>query len=221
MSRTSLLTGVLLSMALLAGGCAGADADRHGAGEKVAGEADTGERGEADAEAGRTADTERLPDVRLDWLRPPADGVRPDSGEPDSGGRDGDEATDDEPVRLDALAGEPLVINVWATWCPPCRDEMPYFQQLHERADGKLRVIGVDYSDDADSASALLDELGVRYPQLFDPDAELKVPFGLGVGIPATVYVRADGEIAHIARTPYQNLDQLRADVESYLDVSR
>jgi cytochrome c biogenesis protein CcmG/thiol:disulfide interchange protein DsbE len=95
------------------------------------------------------------------------------------------------PVRLSALRGMPTVVNVWATWCDPCRAELPHFQWLHATAGARVRVLGVLFEDDPDGGLVFVRKLGVRFPSVFDVDGKLKQA-GL-VGLPATFFVRADG----------------------------
>lgn len=138
----------------------------------------------------------RLPDVTLPCL-----------------GADGD-------LRLTDLSGRPAVVNVWAQWCAPCRTEAPHFQALYERAGDDLLVLGVDYDDPRpDRALALAHELGLRYPQVADPDKLLKAPFGLLTGIPATVFVDGAGRVVHISHRAYASEKALRADVRTHLGI--
>lgn len=124
-------------------------------------------------------------------------------------------------VRLAGLRGTPTVINVWAQWCGPCRDEAPHLQAVYERAGSRLRVIGIDYDDPRPArALAFARELGLRYPQLVDPDKELRGPFRLLVGIPATAFVDAHGRLVHVAHKPYRSEAELVSDVREYLGVS-
>lgn len=124
-------------------------------------------------------------------------------------------------VALAGLRGQPMVINVWATWCGPCREEAPYFQALYEQAGEEVRVLGIDYDDPPpERALAFADELGLRYAQVADPDALLKAPFGLSIGIPATVFVNAEGQVVERVHKPYRDEAELFADVRTYLRVS-
>lgn len=123
-------------------------------------------------------------------------------------------------VALGQLKG-PAVLNLWAQWCAPCREETPHFQTLHEQAGDQLLVLGIDYDDPRpDLALALAADLGLRYPQVVDADKKLLAPFGMFVGLPATVFVDADGRIAHVAHRPYRSEQQLRQDVRTYLGVT-
>lgn len=123
-------------------------------------------------------------------------------------------------VALRSVTGGPAVLNVWAQWCGPCRKEAPRFQALYERSGDRLLVFGVDYDDPLpDRALALADDLGLRYPQLADPDKRLRAPFGLLAGIPATVFVDAAGRVVHIAHHVYRSDEELERDVRTHLGV--
>lgn len=100
-------------------------------------------------------------------------------------------------VTLASLRGSPVLLNIWATWCPPCRQEMPDLQQLHERysAEG-LRVLGVS-TDAAGSDKAVaefLEEYGVTYTILRDPTDRISSVF-MTQGIPVTILIDADGTV--------------------------
>ncbi|HEY8457684.1 MAG TPA: TlpA disulfide reductase family protein [Actinopolymorphaceae bacterium] len=117
------------------------------------------------------------------------------------------------------VAGRPAVLNIWASWCTPCRKEMPHFQQLYERAGDRLTVAGIDYDDPApDSARALVAQLGLRYPQLVDREKRLRAPLRIAA-VPVTVFVDADGKIVHVAFRQYESVEALTRDVRTYLDV--
>lgn len=124
-------------------------------------------------------------------------------------------------VRLAGLRGQPTVINVWATWCGPCKEEAPYFQSLHETAGDEVRVLGIDYDDaPAERALAFADALGLRYAQVADPEATLRAPLGLSIGIPATLFVDAKGRVVERVHKPYRDAAELFADVRTYLGVA-
>lgn len=125
-------------------------------------------------------------------------------------------------VSLAGLRGTPMVLNVWATWCGPCKEEAPYFQRLHTELGDQIDVIGVNYEDPPpERALGFADELGLRYAQVADPDGSLREPFGLGVGVPATFFVAADGEVVGRVHKPYRDPAELFSDVEEHLGVSR
>ncbi|GAA3344412.1 hypothetical protein GCM10020358_47540 [Amorphoplanes nipponensis] len=99
--------------------------------------------------------------------------------------------TGGSPVRLTALAG-PAVINLWGSWCDPCRRELPVLQELAEATTGRLRVVGVDTMDTRDAGASFATAAGLSFPTLFDPDKQLLTALGK-VNLPVTVFVGADG----------------------------
>ena len=99
-----------------------------------------------------------------------------------------------EPVRLADYRGRPVVVNFWASWCVPCRREMPAFEVVAKRMRGKVAFIGVNHQDGRTGALALLDETGVTYPAGYDPEGTVAKAYGL-IGMPSTIFVSANGEI--------------------------
>jgi cytochrome c-type biogenesis protein len=104
----------------------------------------------------------------------------------------------DDQVSLADLDGEVVLLNVWATWCDPCLEEMPYLEELHRghRAQG-LRVVGVsvDHGDDR-AVAGYLDRLGVSFPNLRDPDGDVQRRFRTR-GVPETFLIDRGGTLAH------------------------
>ncbi|MEU8387425.1 TlpA disulfide reductase family protein [Micromonospora sp. NPDC048842] len=100
------------------------------------------------------------------------------------------------PVVLREVAG-PAVINVWASWCPPCRKELPAFQRLSERAAGQLQVVGVNSRDSRGGAQSIGEDFGVRFPILVDQGEALQRELKRNA-IPLTLFVDADGQLRHV-----------------------
>lgn len=98
------------------------------------------------------------------------------------------------PVALADRAGGAAVINFWASWCVPCRREMPALQAAHLRYGDQVTFIGVNHQDSREAALAFLDETGATYPSGYDPDGDVARRYGL-FGLPTTILVAADGEI--------------------------
>ena len=96
------------------------------------------------------------------------------------------------PVRLTELRG-PAVINLWGSWCGPCREELPVMQALADATTGRLRVVGVDTRDSRDAAASFATDRGVSLPTLFDPDQKLLIALGR-IAVPVTVFIAADGK---------------------------
>lgn len=116
-------------------------------------------------------------------------------------------AFDGRTVRLSELRGRPVVINFWASWCPPCREEAPALRKVAEleaRADGAA-FVGINVRDREEDAKRFVSEFGIPYPNGPDPgDVEARYA---GIGIPYTVFIASDGTIA---RTWVGPLDEQR-----------
>jgi cytochrome c biogenesis protein CcmG/thiol:disulfide interchange protein DsbE len=102
---------------------------------------------------------------------------------------------DGQTVDLATLRGRPVVLNFWASWCIPCRDEAPLLRAAHERyATRNVAFLGIVYQDGAASAQAFVDRYGIPYPSLLDPDGRAALDYGV-YGIPETYFIAADGTI--------------------------
>jgi cytochrome c biogenesis protein CcmG, thiol:disulfide interchange protein DsbE len=100
-------------------------------------------------------------------------------------------------VRLADLRGRPVVVNFWASWCPPCVAEMPDFQRVHRRLGDRVAFLGVNQRDQRRAAEELARTTGVTYPLAVDPSGRSFDAFG-GRGMPTTVFIRADGTVAEV-----------------------
>ncbi len=103
-----------------------------------------------------------------------------------------------DPTTFAAMIGQqrgtPVVVNFWASWCPPCREETPDLVAAHHRWGDRVRFIGVDLSDDRDGATSFIGDYGVPYPSVFDPTNAIAVAYGL-FSPPATLFFDADGAL--------------------------
>ena len=97
-------------------------------------------------------------------------------------------------VRLSDHRGSPVVLNFWASWCAPCRREMPALAQVSSELDGRVKFIGIDHQDLRDEALDLLQETGVRYPTAFDPSGSAAQDYELR-GMPTTVFIDSEGRV--------------------------
>ena len=121
-------------------------------------------------------------------------------------------------VRLGDLRG-PLVVNLFAQWCEPCRTELPFYERLHQDGRGKVDVLGIDYLDtQPDGALALAQTTGVTFPLLADPDGLLRPEFRIR-GLPGVVLVDADGRVTHVEFAVIRSYDQLTSMVREHLGV--
>jgi peroxiredoxin len=106
---------------------------------------------------------------------------------------------DGTPVRLAELRGEVVLLNVWATWCYPCRREMPGLEELHRELEPSgLNVIAVsvDAAGAAGDIREFLDELGLTMAVLHDSRADVSRAFST-MGVPETFLIGADGTLLH------------------------
>lgn len=98
---------------------------------------------------------------------------------------------------LREVRGTPVVLNFWATWCGPCRRELPALQAAAERYDGEVLIVGVDQGEEASTVQEFVDELGLTFT--IPMDAEMQVAHDYNVmGMPTTFFVDADGVIRHV-----------------------
>jgi cytochrome c biogenesis protein CcmG, thiol:disulfide interchange protein DsbE len=118
--------------------------------------------------------------------------------------------------RIAALRGYPAVVNVWASWCGPCRFEFPHFQQAAADYGKRVAFLGIDSEDSDDAASTFLAEAPVPYPSYTDPDKEIADGIGASLGLPDTAFYDRRGELVYLKQGPYDDEAELRADIERY-----
>ncbi len=102
-----------------------------------------------------------------------------------------------EEFSLREMRGTPVVLNFWATWCGPCRRELPALQAAAERYDGEVLIAGVDQGEAAATVQSFVDELGLTFPIPMDADMDVAQEYNVK-GMPTTYFVDADGVIRHI-----------------------
>jgi len=117
--------------------------------------------------------------------------------------------------RLAALKGYPVVVNVWASWCGPCRFEFPSFQQAAAAYGKRVAFFGVNSLDSSDAAETFLGEAPVPYPSYSDPDKAIADELG-GIGLPKTAFYARNGELTYLDQKPYVHAAELRTDVRRY-----
>jgi cytochrome c biogenesis protein CcmG, thiol:disulfide interchange protein DsbE len=111
---------------------------------------------------------------------------------------------------LASLRGRPALVNFWASWCEPCREEAPELERLHRSLHGSAGMVGVDYTDRAEAGRAFVGRYGWTFPILSDPDGVYGARFGFS-GLPTTVVLDAEGRIAATLRGPQTPADLRRA----------
>lgn len=122
------------------------------------------------------------------------------------------------PVAL--AGGRPTVVNFFAAWCVPCRQELPLLERASQRSAGTVSFVGVDVNDSRTAATDLLDRAGVTYPTGYDPDRSVAGRYRLQ-GMPTTVFVDADGRVTGMARgrLTAAELDRRLAEFSSRAEV--
>ncbi|WP_260292058.1 peroxiredoxin family protein [Sedimenticola hydrogenitrophicus] len=106
---------------------------------------------------------------------------------------------DGNAVRLADLRGRPVIVNFWATWCPPCREEMPSMQRAWERLQPEgVALLAVNVGEDADSVFQFTGSYPVEFPILFDSDGSVSGAWPIR-GLPTTFVVDPQGRIAYRA----------------------
>lgn len=120
---------------------------------------------------------------------------------------------------LGRAPGVPTVVNLWASWCGPCREELPVVQELADAAGDRLSVVGVISRDGAPQAASFAVDAGATFPSAFDGEGALMAELGLN-GLPYTYLLDADGGIAHVQVGPVADLAELEGLVAEHLGVT-
>jgi thiol-disulfide isomerase/thioredoxin len=121
-------------------------------------------------------------------------------------------------VDLGLAPGVPTVVNLWASWCAPCREELPVVQQLADAAGDRVRVLGVVSKDGIPQATSFAADAGATFPTAFDGDGELMD--GLGIrALPYTYFLAADGSVSHVEVGPVESLPEFEQLVAEHLGV--
>lgn len=125
-------------------------------------------------------------------------------------------STSGENLRLSEYRGDVVMINFWATWCGPCRQEMPLLDELYRRYHRVgFHLLGVNIDDDTTRALRMVEELDLHFPVVFDTRKEVSRLYNVEA-MPATILVDREGNIRHVHhgyKSGYEDkyLDQIRA----------
>jgi peroxiredoxin len=122
-------------------------------------------------------------------------------------------ALDGTTVRLLSLRGQPVIVNFWATWCEPCKEEMPDLSDAvaEHHAEG-LVVLGVNVKEDAGTVGSFVDDFGIQFPILLDKNGFIQDRYRASRGLPMSFLVGRDGVIDRVLIGPVT-----RADIDEWL----
>jgi len=121
-----------------------------------------------------------------------------------------------EGVAVESIVG-PALINVWGTWCAPCRQELPHF--AHYRAkENSVPVIGIAVEEkNQATVKKFVETHGITWPILYDANGSTRGQFGMGV--PVTWFVDASGKVVHKKYGPFKSVEEIQLSVIKYLGV--
>ena len=119
-------------------------------------------------------------------------------------------------VRLSDYAGKPVVLNFWASWCPPCKSEMPDFHAAYEELGQEVQFLMVNATDGSretvDTAAGFIQEQGYTFPVFYDTQSEASIAYG-AYSLPMTFFINGEGHVAAYARGAIGE-DTLRKGIE-------
>jgi cytochrome c biogenesis protein CcmG/thiol:disulfide interchange protein DsbE len=124
--------------------------------------------------------------------------------------------TDAFKQRLAALKGHPVVVNKWAAWCGPCRQEFPVFQKVSVQYGKQVAFLGVDSQDNDGDAKRFLGQFPVSYPSYSDPNLKIAEAMDAVGAFPTTVIYNSRGKIANTHIGPYTKDAALVGDIKRF-----
>jgi cytochrome c biogenesis protein CcmG, thiol:disulfide interchange protein DsbE len=118
-------------------------------------------------------------------------------------------------VAVDSIVG-PALINVWGSWCQPCKQELPHFRHFLEQNGDRVQIIGIDVEEKSPAvARKFVTTHGMTWPILYDADGSTREKFGMGV--PVTWFIDASGKVVHKKYGPFRSTEEIELDVIKYL----
>ncbi len=121
-------------------------------------------------------------------------------------------------VDLGQIKG-PALVNVWGSWCEPCKQEMPIFVDFYTRHGQSVSLIGIDVEEsDIEDGRAFVKQYGMKWPNLYDAQGITRAT--LGMGVPITLFIDAQGEIVYRKIGVVATIEELEKDTEKHLGVN-
>ena len=190
-ARTLNVSAVLICAAILLSACASSET----AGDLIrqsSADQDSSEVTQGEIER----DSELLALMQEVNLNPcPTQESNPDNANPGLPEQVFDCLGDSSQISLAKLRGMPIVINVWASWCPPCIAELPLLEKMSQELTGQVDFIGINLEDNPTKALQLMQDFDIKYPSVFDPVGDTRAPLTI-LGPPVTYFVTSNGIIA-------------------------
>lgn len=118
--------------------------------------------------------------------------------------------------RIEDLKGFPVVVNQWASWCGPCREEFPWFQTASAKFGKRVAFVGVNSQDSDAAAKTFLGEEPLPYPSYVDPDKKIGAVLKATLGLPDTSFYDRSGRLVFTKQGPYTDQAALLADIRRY-----
>lgn len=128
------------------------------------------------------------------------------------------ETLEGDTVRLSDLRGQKVILNFWATWCGPCREEMPEMQEFYDNNEEEVEILAVNLLEtetDDSNAQEFIDEFQYTYPVLLDEGAEVSEAYKGSVAVPTTYFIGTDGTIQHPRKIGSMNYEFMEEMVET------
>ena len=126
---------------------------------------------------------------------------------------EGEEALQERLVRL---RGHPVVVNQWASWCEPCRFELPFFRSMTARYRKQVGFVGIDMQDERGAAEEFMRELPSGFPSIFDPDGSVTASLGGGRASPTTFFLDEKGEVDNVKIGAFATAELLEKDIRRH-----
>ena len=123
-----------------------------------------------------------------------------------------------EKISVESLRG-PLIVNVWGSWCGPCKQEMPYFVDFHHQANGKVKLLGIAVEEaKAQDSKDFIISYGITWPNLYDAKGITRAIFGMGV--PVTWFIDQQGTVVYKHIGVVETTEELIELTAKYLKVA-
>ena len=113
----------------------------------------------------------------------------------------------------------PMVVNVFGSWCWPCRQEIPYFRDFYSKYQDQIQLVGIAVEEAQKSDTTdFIEGMGIKWPSLYDPDGRTRL--NIGMGVPVTIFIDKDGKIAGQIVGAVKDVSEIEKGVATYLGIN-